>query len=207
MLTFLLTLVTKAWEWPANVRWNPYADRLYQMLWGQPWGFYTAQRSWHLPALSQNMDPWQDLKQHRIHRAKVCLDGCCFPGVASGIVVLSWSSVMQTMDPCVCLTAVITYGINMCLPWLSIKNGDRGLYIMSPVSIPFLVIGYWVILASDVSGLIHWQSIRSAGNGHPVMTDRVNGLYCLFSDKGLILVFLHLHAEHSTHGRAQKQAR
>lgn len=122
MLSFLLTPATKAWGCPANIRWNPYADKLYQMLWGQAWGFYTAQRFWRLPALSQNMDPWQHLKQHRVHRAKVCLDGCCFPGVASGTVVLSWSSVMQTMDLCVCLTAVITYGINIGLPWLSIRR-------------------------------------------------------------------------------------
>ena len=71
------------------------------------------------------------------------------------------------------------------------RQRRRRLHAMSPFPIPFLVIGYWVILALDVSRLIHWKSIRSAGNGHPVMTDRVNGLYRRFSDKGLILVFLH----------------
>lgn len=83
----------------------------------------------------------------------------------------------------------------MCLPQLNIlrrtRQRHRSLHVMSPLPIPFLVLGYWVILASDASRVIHWKSIRSAGNGHPVMTDRVNGLYCWFSDKGLILVFLH----------------
>lgn len=91
------------------------------------------------------------------------------------IIVLSWPSAMQTMDLCVWLTAVITYGINMCLPQLSIlrraRRRRRRSHMMSPLPVPFLVIGYWVILASDVSRLIHWKSISSAGNGHPVMTD------------------------------------
>lgn len=36
--------------------------------------------------------------------------------MASVIIVLRWPSAMQTMDLCVWLTAVIMYGINMCLP-------------------------------------------------------------------------------------------
>lgn len=45
--------------------------------------------------------------------------------------------------------------------------------------------------------LIHGKSISSAGNGHPAMTDWVNGLYCWFSGRGLIWVFLPRHAEWS----------
>lgn len=45
--------------------------------------------------------------------------------------------------------------------------------------------------------LIHGKSISSAGNGHPAMTDRVNGLYRRFSGRGLIRVFLPRHVEWS----------
>lgn len=65
------------------------------------------------------------LKQHGVIRAKVCLGGCYFPSIASVIIVPSWPSAMQTMDLCVWLAAVITYGINMCLPQLSILSRTR----------------------------------------------------------------------------------
>lgn len=63
--------------------------------------------------------------------------------MASVIIVLRWPSGMQTMDLCVWLTAVIMYGINMCLPWPSILRRTREVQkVACNVSSPYAILGH-----------------------------------------------------------------
>lgn len=62
--------------------------------------------------------------------------------MANVIIVLRWPSAMQTMDLCVWLTAVIMYGINMCLSWPRILRRTREVQKGAcSVSSPYTMLG------------------------------------------------------------------